>query len=66
MSGKKEELMKQIDRVITPGMNINYDQTKPIAIRNGGFLLTYNAQHKEWGTVAYKKLKVTFIKDSEG
>jgi len=34
---------------------------EPIA--EGGFGVIYRAVHHEWGTVVYKELKSTFIKD---
>ena len=32
----------------------------------GGYGLVYKAKHSEWGTVAYKKLIVQFVNESNG
>ena len=61
-----ESIRGSVDRVITAASKLDYDKDNPIANTNGGFLLTYKAQHREWGMVAYKKLKVMFIKEHEG
>jgi len=44
-------------------MVVAYERLRDLRLLNdGAFGVVYRAEHQDWGTVAYKELKATYIK----